>query len=226
MFHVHADLMCTACFQNAFRHGNISQFLYHAVIGGSVFPFGAVGEHRHLQPVLRIPADITFDSAVFRRGNSPHYGHIFASGCFLEKLFAEKCLGIRILGHNQKSGCVFVYAVYESQAGIVNIVIGIVSKMPCECVDKGAAVISMSGMHNETWLLIDNEYVFILINYIQGDILWYNLEVVSGAVHDHTDHIEGLYPIIAFYRLAVYENASRFGGLLYTVAGRSLEPLN
>ena len=93
MLHVYTNLVRASRFKNAFHHRDISQFFYYAVIGSRMLSFRAVGKHCHLQPVLRIPADVPFDSAAFGRRYPPDHGYIFPSGGFLEELFAEKCLG-------------------------------------------------------------------------------------------------------------------------------------
>ena len=98
MLHVNAYLMRAPCFEATAYHRRISQTFHHLVVGHGML---AIGEHGHLEAVLRIAAHIPDDGAHRRIGHAPHHSHIFAAGGLFKKLAAEIGLGIGRLGHHE-----------------------------------------------------------------------------------------------------------------------------
>ena len=106
----------------------------------------------------------------------------------------------------------------QPKAWVADIIIRFVAKMPCESIDKGSAVIAVTGVHHETGGFVDHQHGVVFINYVKRNILRDYLELVSRTIHDNRYNIERLHTVIALYRFSVYEYTSGFGSLLYPVA--------
>ncbi len=132
-------------------------------------------------------------------------------------------LGIRRLGHNEQSRSILVDSMHKSHSRVVDIIIGIVTEMKCKRVYEGSVIVAVTGMHHKPGRLVDHEQMLVLVHNVERNVLGYYLKLVTRTVHDHAHYIEGLYTIVGFHRLAVDENASGIGGLLYAVTRRLLD---
>ena len=195
-------------------------------MGYGMLPDFRVFKHRHLEFVARIARDVSCNGARVFLKIPPHEGHVFAACGLMEELVAEKRLGIWGLGHHKQPGRVLVYAVYESEPRVGNVIVWIVFEMPCEGVDKCAVVISVSRMHDKSCGLVDHEQVFVFIDYVERYVLGYDFVFIARTVHHDAYDIRWLDLVGRFYRRTVDEDASCVGSLLYPVAGCALHPFD
>ena len=112
---------------------------------------------------------------------------------------------------------------YQSQTGIAYIIVGGIPEIVRQCVYQCPAIIPVSGVYDQSCRFVDNQDGFVFVYDIERYVLGYDLEFVSGSIHDDRHDIERLYAIVRLDRFPVYENTASFGCLLYPVTGRTFE---
>ena len=85
--------------------------------------------------------------------------------------------------------------------------------------EESSRVISVSGVHDKAGGLVHHQHVTVFIHDIEGNVFGKDFVFIRRPVHDDGDDIEGLDPVVRFYRFTVDQNATGLGGLLYAVAG-------
>ena len=222
--HVGADLVGAAGLEDAFHQRHVGEGFEDLIVGDGVFPLVGIGrENGHLEAILGVAADVPLDSADGGVGDAPYQRAVFALGGFVEELTAEVSLGVGGLGHDEEPGGVLVDAVHQAEARVVDVVVGIVAQVPGQGVDKGAGPVAVTGVHDQSGRLVDHQYILVLINDVEGDILGENLVGIARTVHHHLHHVGGLDAVVRLHRPAVDQDAAGFGGLLDAVARRLLQ---
>ena len=111
------------------------------------------------------------------------------------------CFG-RFCNHQQPRR-VFVDTVYQSQPGIVYIVVGRIPEIVGQSVYQCAAVISVSRVYDQSGRFVYHQHGVVLIHNIEGYILWDNFEFVAWAIHHDRNNIERFHPIVRFHGLPI-----------------------
>ena len=123
MFHVHTDLMGTACLQAAFDERDIRKTLQHAPMCDGLFGLWAFFEIPDSidRAVSVVAGKGPFDcSAVFFEG-SPDEGIVGAFGRVVKELLGQMGLGFGGLGDKQQTGGVLVDTMDEADGGVIYI---------------------------------------------------------------------------------------------------------
>ena len=123
MLHVYAYLMGTSGLQTTFYQRHIRKPLQHSPMGDSLF-----GLRTFLQipnavdsAVSVITRQCAFHSSAIFLKSTPNEGIIGAFGRMVEELPSQMRFRFRSLGNKQQSRSVFVYTVYQTDIGIVDI---------------------------------------------------------------------------------------------------------
>ena len=224
--HVHAYLVSAPRLKYTAHNADMSQRFDYSIMCDGALADGSVGGiDVHLQAVAHRAGDVALDSALGRFGLSPHHRHVLAPRGLVEELTSEMRLCVRGLGHDEQSRRVLVDAVHQTEARVRDVIVGSVAEMPCQGVHQRARPVAVTGMYNQSGRLVDNQHVVVLVNDVERDVLGHHLVLVARAVHHHLHHVEGLYAVVRFHRLAVNQYAARLGSLLHAVARRSGQPL-
>ena len=226
MLHVHTNLVGAARFELASHHSHMREVFERMVVGDGVLAVLTIGEHAHLQTVAEAASHMSGDSTVHLLHRAPHHSHILSLGGFVEKLLAERGLGIWRFSHHQQPGGVFIDAVNEPHSWVGHIVIGIVLEVPCKGVDQRAIVIAVAWVHAHAGRLVHHQQGIVFLHDVDGDVLCYNLIFVAWAVHHHGDDFAGVHAVVRLHGLAVHANTLRFGCVLNTVSRSALDALH
>lgn len=216
--HMDPYLVGSSRLEAASDNGDVAEILNRLIVCYRMFAVRVVGrEDTHLEAVLGVASDIPLYSTVRRVGLPPDNGHILAARSLVEELATEVGLGVRGLGDYEEPGGVLVDTVYESEAGISDIVVGFVTEVPGKGVYESPVVIAMARVDYKSCGLVNDQYGLVLIDYIEVYILRCNLEVIPWSVHYDPDDIEGFDAIVGFYGTAIDEYTSGVGSLLDTI---------
>ena len=135
----------------------------------------------------------------------------------VEKLFAQRGLGIGGLGDYQQAAGILVDAMYESHLRVVRVVGFQIFQMPGNGIDECPVKVATSWMHHHTCRLIDDHQLVVLIDHLQRDILGLDGGIIVRTVEHQGDDIARAYLIITFYRISIDMNESGISGLLDSV---------
>ena len=186
-----------------------------------------IGEDAHLKPVFRMATDIALYPAFILLNMSPHKSHILATCGLLEELQREVSACILILGNYQKTRCLLVDAVHESESRIVHILhLRIILEMIGQGIDQGAMIIAATRVNHQTCRLVDHEQVIVLIDDVERNIFGQDFKHMTRSIHHHRHHITRLYLVAALLWLAIDMDISVVGCTLNTVARCSHYPIN
>ena len=224
VLHVYPDLVGSAGFQDTFHQGHVVEpFQYFIVCNGmfSGFSIGVGIEHFTEIPV---PGNMCIDRSFVFLHIAPDQRHIFPFYCMAEELFGQVGSCFSGFGNHNQAGGIFVDAVYQPKTGQVFFVDGriLLAEVISNAVQKRAAEIAHTWMNHHIGRLIDDHQRCVLVHNIQGNILLFQYGMVGiDQAHDH-NFIARPDLIIAFYRLPVHGQKSRFNTLLYFIPGRTL----
>ena len=90
--------------------------------------------------------------------------------------------------------------------------------MPRKRIDESAVVVAMTGVHDKSGLLVDNEYIIVFIYNINRDILRNDLTFITRPVHNNLNNVKRLDAVVTLNGLSVDKYTSGVCGLLDTVA--------
>ena len=107
---------------------------------------------------------------------------------------------------------------HETHAGVGDVIVWIVFKVPCQRIDQCAVVVAMAWMNAHAGRLIHHQQVFVFVNNVKRNILGYDLILIAGAVHHHRNLVARMHSVIAFHGCAVHTDALSLGGVLDAVA--------
>ena len=107
---------------------------------------------------------------------------------------------------------------HKADGRVVRVELLVVAEMPGEGIDQRAAVVAAAGMHHEARRFVDDEQGLILVDNIEGDVLWDDFPVALRVVQDERDDVAGLYLVVALDGLVAGMDCTRLGCLLYAVA--------
>ena len=218
VFHMHPDLVCTACLKITLYQRDIAQTFEHTIMGNGIFTNTLIGRHTHLQPVTRVACNVTDYSAAFILWITPHNRIIGAFCSLLEELHSQMSLCIGCLCHNKQTRGVLVNTVHKANLWIVGVKCRVVLQMPRNSIDECSVRVATAGMHHKTGRFVYYHEVIVLIYHVKGYILGHDGVVVCRCVVSDYNLIEWLYLIVALDNLAVDRNGAGIGSLLYLVA--------
>ena len=224
--HVNANLVGAASLELALYHRHMIQVLDGVIVGHGMLALVALGEYRHLQAVAQAAPYVALDGAVHLFHGSPHHRYVLPLRGLVEELQSQRCLGVRSLGNDEETAGVFVDAVHQSHAWVGNVIVWVVLEMPGEGIDQCAVVVAMARMHAHSCGLVHHQQVVVLIDDVQRDVLGDNLILVARTVHHHRDLIARMHAVVALDGAAVHADALCLGGVLDSVARRSLDALH
>ena len=177
-----------------------------------------IAHDSHLHAVFGVASDISGDGTFVFIDNAPHQCIVFALGGLVVELQSQAGLCIGSLSHNQQSRGILVDTVNQSHLRVVWIVGRYVTQMPGNGIHQRAMIISAPRMYYQSCGLVDDHQIIILVNNVQRNIFGNNIVVVAWTVHHDGQHVERLYLVAAFYRLAVCHDKPCVGRRLNTVA--------
>ena len=178
----------------------------------------AIGKDIHLQPILRATTNVSRDGTLILLQITPHKGYITAMDGVVEELLGKACVGTLVFGHNQQSRGILIYAVDQTRTHIALLKHGQILQVVSECIDQRTAIITTSGVHDHTRLLIYDDEVIILIHHVERYIFGYDLYLTLGIGHNKRDAVLRLDLIAGLCRHAIDQYISAVGGCLYAVA--------
>jgi len=212
MLHVRTYLVGAACLETTLYKGDISEFLYHAPMGDSIFSDAGVrGCDCHAQAIARVAGDISLDAAFVILKMSPHEAVVDAMGVVDKELLAEGGFCLWCLGNDEESAGVFVYAVYQSHLGAVGIEGGHIAHVPCNGIDEGAGEVSGSWMYHHAGWLVDYHEDVVFIYDIEGYVFRVDGAVVLWNVKHEGDDIIGAHLVVALDGFAIDLDISCIG---------------
>jgi len=114
----------------------------------------------------------------------------------------------------------------QSGSGIVDGKGGMISEVPGQAIDQSAGEISMAGMNHHAGRFVHHQQHLILVDDVQWQ-LFRNEDIVPGWCGDQDHHfIHGLHPVIGFDGLAIHQDTTGIGSVLYTVSGNVLDSID
>lgn len=90
--------------------------------------------------------------------------------------------------------------------GVVGVKSRIVAKVPCYGIEKGAVEVSETWMDHKIRLFVDKNYVVVLVDDVNRDVLRDDVEVGFWEVEDDGDYVVRFDAVAAFDRGAVDED--------------------
>ena len=185
---------------------------------GTLADVGAWGEDGHALTVFRVTPYVAFYTTSVLREVAPHQCVIGAMGIVVEELGAQLGLGVRCLGYDQQTAGVFVNTVHQSYTWVVRVVAGQIAQVPGNSVDQCAVEVAHSGVYHQSGRLVDNHQLVILIDHVQGDVLWFYRRVIVRTVEHQRDDVARTYLVVALDGCSVYLDETSIGSFLDTVA--------
>ena len=219
MFHVSPYLVRPARFQNTFHQRGISVAFQHPVVCNCRFPLvGVRREHVHAQTVLGVTYYVAFYAPLVLNEVAPHQRVVAAVRRFVKELYSERRLCVGCLCRHKQSAGIFINAVNKSYGGVVRVVVGVVTQVPCYSVHQCAVIVAASRMHHHSSGFVDNHQLVVLIDYVQGDVLRLNGIVIVRTVKHQRHHVVGTHLVVALNRAVVNMYETGVGSLLYAVS--------
>ena len=136
-----------------------------------------------------------------------------------EELAGQVGLCLVVLGYQEGTGGVLVYAVHQDAHAVVLGVRALAaSQIPGKAVDEGARVVAAAGMDYQTCRLVHYQDILVLIPYVQVHLLGQYLIAAAAVGKADADVVQGLDPVVGLDRGAADVDVSRVYGLLDAVA--------
>ena len=123
MLHVYAYLVRATGLQLALHERHVRELLQHTPMRHGFFGLRTLLQIPHAvdRSVPIVPRQRTFHRTALLFERTPHQRVIRALGRVVEELLGEVRLRFRCLGDKQETGGVFVYTMYQTYFGIVDI---------------------------------------------------------------------------------------------------------
>lgn len=103
--------------------------------------------------------------------------------------------------------------------GVVCVKIGVILEMPGNGVEESAVEVAETRVNYEIRLFVDEDYILILINDVDRDVLRDDGVIGLREIKYDSDDIVGLYTVTGFDWDVVDKDVLRVGSLLNAVAG-------
>ncbi|TDQ25380.1 hypothetical protein DEV91_114162 [Phyllobacterium brassicacearum] len=183
MGHVHAYLMCSACFQDAFHKGSEGRgiFLCPKTFLHLKMRYGVAGiitlfmDHSLFGTVAMGAAERGIDGPGRPVGGAPDDRKVcalqIACTTMIGKLRAQVTMGKIILGYDHDAAGFLVEAMHNTGSLDTADARQCVTAMVNQCVDERAGPIAVARMHDEPCRLVDDNEVSIFIENIKRNFL-------------------------------------------------------
>ena len=128
-------------------------------------------------------------------------------------------LRLGALGHDEQPTRILVDAVHEPQAWVLGVVVRVVLEVIGQGIDQRPRIVAMPRMDDEARGLIDHQEVFVLVDDVQGDILWDDLQLAARTAQLERDDLEGLDAVVGLDGAIPDEDIASLQRLLDAAAG-------
>lgn len=224
IFHVDAYLVRSPCFETALYKCDVAVTFQYAVMCDGVFTVAPVREYGHFETVAHATAYVARDGTFVLLEVTPYECDVTSGNSMFEKLSRQSRVGFFVLGYDEQSRCVLVYAVHQSGAHVPFLKQRSVFKVPRQRVDERAAVVAVAGVYDESGRLVYYQQIVVFVWYVERYVFRNDFHLPFWVGHDYGDAVERLYLVARLDRYAVHEYVAAVGCGLHPAARTVFQP--